>query len=402
MKSKNMTLMVVAIGCGLVAAFLTAKLSGGSGPEMVDVIVAQKELTVGTTLDEKEISNMIGTKKYPKDSLPPDVVLNVEELKGKRLNRTLKQGNYFSQGDVSPDSGIKLPEGMSKYSVKMDGVRAVTGFVQPGDHVDIILTESQASGKAKSGVILRDMLVLAMDTRSNRAEGNQQGAQTINSVSLAVTPKQALILSSAEKRGEVKLLLRDNKSTDKLDVEASDSIPGFDDKVKTAQGPNGAKTIGILVAKKEVPVNTFVTADNFEEFFTTKDIPEEAFFGKSVKDPNTLYGKYIANKMEADMPVYTSWVSEQKIEVGGKTVAIEIDQDKHELLPWPKQIAEEKPLYPRKFEQILNNQRVWFLEVAPGEYRRVDGDGGVDLKDVPATNGKKEEKAIETSGDRAY
>ena len=55
MKSKNMTLMVVAIGCGLVAAFLTARLSGGSSPEKIEVIVAKRELPVGTLLEEKEL-----------------------------------------------------------------------------------------------------------------------------------------------------------------------------------------------------------------------------------------------------------------------------------------------------------------------------------------------------------
>ncbi len=151
MKSKNMTLMVVAIGCGLVAAFLTARLSGGSSPDKVEVIVAKKDLPVGTILEEKEMENLLGTIKFEKGTLPPDVIMNAEELKGKKLTRTLKQGNYFSATDVGTDSGIKIPEGMFQYAIKSDNVKAVAGFVQAGDKVDVILTETGSERQSQVG-----------------------------------------------------------------------------------------------------------------------------------------------------------------------------------------------------------------------------------------------------------
>ena len=171
MKSKNMTLMAIAVGCGLVAALLTAKLTGGNTTEMVEVIVAKKELKQGTLLPAKEGKDARQHGRHgqvPGGSLPPDVVVKYDDLKGKILNRTLKTNNFFSQGDVVADGGMKLPDGMYKYAVKTDGVQAVAGFVQPGDHVDVRVTETQQSGKVKAGFILRDVLVMAVDTREMR------------------------------------------------------------------------------------------------------------------------------------------------------------------------------------------------------------------------------------------
>lgn len=395
MKSKNMTLMVVAIGCGLVAAFLTAKLSGGGGPEMVDVIIAKKELIVGTVLDEKELENMIGTQKVQKTNLPPDIINNADELKGKKLNRTLKMGNFFSAGDVGADNGIKLPEGLSKYSIKIDGVSAVSGFVNPGDKVDVILTESMANGKAKSGIFLRDMLVLAVDATQNRREGGQAQAQ-VNSVSMAVTPEQSLVLSSAEKRGQVKLLLRDPKNPDKNEIAAVTEIKGFDKSEATNQPVAPlVKTAVIFVAKVEIPQNTLITTDNINSFFAQHEVPEEGLSNKTVRDQKVMIGKYVKKDLEADQPVFSTQLSDDKIVTKVEVAAkVEVTPDELEVLPQPREVVVEKSPYPRKFEQIINNQRVFFIEMGPGQFRRVDG-GAEEIKDLPHSDGKpikKEEK----------
>jgi len=313
MKSKNVALMAVAIGCGLVAAFLTAKLSGGSSPETIDVIVAKKELPVGTLLDEKELENLVGTQKLPKASVPPDIINNLEELKNKKLNRTLKTGNYFAVGDVGADSGIKLPEGMMKYSVKMDGVKAVAGFVNPGDKVDVLLTEPQPSGKTKSGVFLSNMLVLAVDTRARRTEGGE-AVQQVNSVSLAVTPEEALTLSSAEKRGEVKLLLRDPKSTAKTHVSAMTKIKGFDDE-NEGNGAIKSNMVKVVVGKAEAPANTLILSSNFDEYFALKDVPQEAITSVMVTEKQDVMGKYVVGKVEPEAYAYKSWFSDEKPQV---------------------------------------------------------------------------------------
>src|SRR5206468_11176458 len=60
MKQKNLILMVVAVGCGLVAAFLTSQMSArSSAVEQVEVIVAAKDLPVGTMLGKEDRKSVV-------------------------------------------------------------------------------------------------------------------------------------------------------------------------------------------------------------------------------------------------------------------------------------------------------------------------------------------------------
>ena len=59
MKQKNIVLMVVAVGCGLVAAFLTSQMSAKPAVEKVDVIVAAKDLPVGSQLTREDLKTAI-------------------------------------------------------------------------------------------------------------------------------------------------------------------------------------------------------------------------------------------------------------------------------------------------------------------------------------------------------
>jgi Flp pilus assembly protein CpaB len=174
-------------------------------PEMIEVIVVKKKLLpVGAVLDEKELEDLLGTMKFPKGTVRPDAIVNAEELKNKCLTRTLRQGDYFSPEDVTPDVGLKIPEGMCKYAMRVDN--QFSGFIQPGARVDIINTEPLSDGKFKSSVVLRDMLVLAVDVALSKRETS--GLSNAACISLAVTSEEALTLASCEKRGDVKLVLR--------------------------------------------------------------------------------------------------------------------------------------------------------------------------------------------------
>ena len=81
MKQKNMILMTVAVGCGLVAAFLTSQMSGKSSQsEQVEVLVAAKDLPVGTQLSRDDLKTSVKKRKMPKDGLPPAFVVDENVL----------------------------------------------------------------------------------------------------------------------------------------------------------------------------------------------------------------------------------------------------------------------------------------------------------------------------------
>ena len=55
MKSKTFVMMFVAIGCGLVAAYLTARISAKSAtPDTTPVLVAKEKIHAGQVIKEPE------------------------------------------------------------------------------------------------------------------------------------------------------------------------------------------------------------------------------------------------------------------------------------------------------------------------------------------------------------
>ena len=384
MKQKNLAMLGVAVGCGLVAAVAVAKLSAGNtkGPDTAKVLVAKKDLPVQTTLDEKEIDNLLVWADMPKNLVPPDACTDVEQVKGKSLNRTLKQGNPVSVTDLGTAKKLILPDGCKAMSVKATQVDAVAGFVKPGDRVDIMYVERMTgTGKTRSAILLRKMLILAVNMTNQLDEKSGAAIPQVESVSLAVNDKQGNLLALADEKGKLKLLLTSNKAADArpdpkdgeiewledpFEVKATPVVEKKPDPVPVAVGP---KLEQAVVARKTVPLNTLINADNVHEYFATVEIktaPEGV-----VKNVDDLKGFYIVRSVEAGQYLYKSLT-------GNEVVKEEKPAPVGPVAPPPgTAVTEKKPRLPR-FEQVIQAgggaQRVIWLEVTPGKWKRFDSE----------------------------
>ena len=69
MKSKTFVMMFVAIGCGLVAAYLTARISAKQAmPDSVPVLVAKERIRAGDVIKEPE--KLFVEMRYPAGTTP--------------------------------------------------------------------------------------------------------------------------------------------------------------------------------------------------------------------------------------------------------------------------------------------------------------------------------------------
>ena len=65
------------------------------------MIVAAKDLPVGTLLSKDELKTAVKTKKVPKDGLPPAFVTDLNDLTDKRLSRAVRMEETFNPADLS-------------------------------------------------------------------------------------------------------------------------------------------------------------------------------------------------------------------------------------------------------------------------------------------------------------
>jgi Flp pilus assembly protein CpaB len=387
MKQKNLVLLGIALGCGLVAAIVVAKLGAGgrSDVEMVQVLVARKDLPIGTPLIQEKFEEYLAFARFPKANLPPDIVNDTELLKGKTLTRTLKMGNYFAATDLSAGMGITIPEGHNLFSLRMDQASAAV-FTNPGSRVDVMFLEHLANNKKRAGVLFRDVLVIGVNTADRRPEGQGAALPQIESVSLAVKPRQASMLMLAESRGQLKLLLRGSTNKDVAreagnasDLDIVDGLPFDKQDAKADPNPTPVVTTEkILFAKSDVPAHEKLTEENLAKWFELRETPVVAVPTRALRDLNALKGKYVLKALDADLPVLSTALGEEQVRVEPKDPP-RVDPDP-KMVETPKEQPKEQPkrIVLRVFEQTIveagQARRIRFAELPNGSFRRLENE----------------------------
>jgi pilus assembly protein CpaB len=106
------------------------------------------------------------------------------------------------------DAGItsRLERGMRAFAIKVDVSSGVSGFLRPGDRVDIYWTGRSGNSQSRSEItklIEATVSLIAVDQRS----GDQEGTQIARTVTVAVNPNQVASLAQAQSTGRLSLSL---------------------------------------------------------------------------------------------------------------------------------------------------------------------------------------------------
>jgi pilus assembly protein CpaB len=408
MKQKNLIMLGVAVGCGLIAAIAVAKLSAGGnrGPETVQLLVAKKDIPIDTTIDDKNVDQFLGMTDVPKHLVPLDPVDGIESIKGKSSNRTLKAGNAITVSDFGANKRIPIPDGLKQVTFKVSSEDGVDGFAKPGSKVDVHYIEKTQSGKTRSAIILRDMLVLAVGRIAENSEKSQMAIEQVQSVSLGVTDRQASMITHAEKKGTLKLVLRSVPLTE-AEKSQADQIIWNDDPfevkpepkptpvVEQPKPPEREKLETVVVVKEAVPANTLVNVDTVRKYFDTIEVRRTP--NGAAASTTELLGKFIVKQLDPGQHVFKSATADKAVEITEPKKPVDPP-----VAPMPKadEPKPEKPFYPRTYQTIVQGGKfvtiVW-LEIAPGQYKSFDSDEAAD-KYNPADEKKDEKKPAGTPG----
>ena len=111
----------------------------------------------------------------------------------------------------------KIPEGMRATSVKSDEVVGVAGFLFPGAHVDVLVTfRSDRAPTPATQIVLQDVVVLTVG--QNQQPDPQGKPETVNVVTLLVTPQDSQKLVLASSQGGIQFVLRNGADHTKVDA----------------------------------------------------------------------------------------------------------------------------------------------------------------------------------------
>jgi len=192
----------------------------GPALDIVEVYVASDKLEYGQRL----MMDDVRLASYPKNSLPEGTFQTEEDLfpegedEPRTVLRTMERNEAILQvkvTDAGQDAGItsQLERGMRAFAIKVDVSSGVSGFLRPGDRVDIYWTgniqmegartEQQSTGDVTK-LIESGVRLIAVDQVAN---GDRTEAVIARTVTVAVRPQQVAALAQAQSTGRLALSL---------------------------------------------------------------------------------------------------------------------------------------------------------------------------------------------------
>ena len=188
--------------------------------ETIDVMVAARDLKYGEKLEKDAVKSV----SYPKDSLPEGIFAEVTALfpdearDPREVLRSMVAGEIILANKVTDPGqpagiGSRLGDGMRAFAIEVDAKSGVSGFLRPGDRVDVywtgtigkdnMRTEGNSSGSVTKLIESR-MPLVAVD---QSADMDLEEARVARTVTVEATPQQVAALAQAQSTGRLSLSL---------------------------------------------------------------------------------------------------------------------------------------------------------------------------------------------------
>lgn len=227
MKAAPLISLGVSVALGAGAIFFGRSFMSGDAPDaqaasvpavaMTTVLVMTSTVEPGAVIDPEFVKEV----EWPERAVPEGALRNISELGPKAYSRGLMvPGEPLLEPKIDKSGAVltlasAITPGMRAVSIVVRNDTGVSGFVLPGDRVDVNeFMELEDAGARPEGArisanilarpVLRHVKVLAVDQTFG---ANLEGAIPSQTVTLEVTPDDALVLGAASQRAALGLAL---------------------------------------------------------------------------------------------------------------------------------------------------------------------------------------------------
>jgi pilus assembly protein CpaB len=231
--------------------------------ELIDVYVAAEELKYGQILTKDDVK----TIEWPANSIPETAFTDIDDLFGiegendfRIVIRVVDPGEILLSTKVTglgEDAGVasRLEKGMRAFTLRVDVASGVSGFLRPGDKVDIYWTGEVSRGNKVTKLIMDGISLIAIDQTSGTSSSEPTVAKT---VTVAVSPKTVASLAQAQSTGRLLLSLRgvnDDTTSEAIEVTQNDLLGRVEaqaeiekiEKICTIKTRKGAEVIEVPI-----------------------------------------------------------------------------------------------------------------------------------------------------------
>lgn len=182
----------------------------------VEIFVADKPLRYGQRLTKEDVRAV----RWPENAIPegsfsdPEVLFAAKEEDNRFVLRAMEKDEAIMAIKVTKpgeDAGLtsQLARGMRAFAISVDVASGVSGFLRPGDRVDVYWTGGlgqsiEGSRGEVTRLIQANIQLVAVD---QSAGGDLTGATIARTVTVAANPEQVAALAQAQNTGRLSLAL---------------------------------------------------------------------------------------------------------------------------------------------------------------------------------------------------
>ena len=216
-RRRGVVLLCLSVACGGLAASQVrsrAQRIEAQVGQLVPVLVAREELSLGTRLGSKTASRSLTVRQVPQRFVPADSLSSTEEAVGLRTAAPVPAGSYVTAahlrlGDGGEPGGAAPGRGQRAVDLSVAGGEALSAAAGQQAKVDVLVTTDPGSASGRTYVALEDVELLGLRPAGGAQGGGAEGAGGDTVATLLVTARQAVFLTSAQNFArEIRLLLR--------------------------------------------------------------------------------------------------------------------------------------------------------------------------------------------------
>ncbi|KPA21344.1 hypothetical protein shim_20460 [Shimia sp. SK013] len=182
--------------------------------ELVEGYVTKHAMGYGAPLTKQDLRRV----KWPKNAMPDGMFTSVDAIfppntdRERVMLRSMEKGELLIAAKVTEPgqhAGItsRLKTGQRAFTIKVDATSGVSGFLRPGDRVDVLWTGSPGAKRGRGEItklIDANVQIVAIDQSTNQEEEAGRVART---VTVAGTLRQVAGLELAQQTGRLSLTL---------------------------------------------------------------------------------------------------------------------------------------------------------------------------------------------------
>jgi len=182
-------------------------------------------------------------KEIPVEYIQPGAVASLDEVIGQIASIPIAAGEQILKSKLMPPGKIGktlseiTPAGKRAVTVPVENMASIANLIRPGDHVDVLalisMPETAAEGGSKAQAprlisLFQDVEVLAVGgeftpaTEATKKEQAKLASVASATVTLALGPQEAALLSFVQEHGKIKLDLRSSEDNKKESIKPAD------------------------------------------------------------------------------------------------------------------------------------------------------------------------------------